>query len=210
MTAGDARPGPGRGGRLDATPMNALYRAVTGMLERVEDGLAWLTYAALFLMMSMNAIDAIGRYFQQITPPDVYHLTELFLMPVVFFFALAQTQRDRGHVNVILLSQFLPLRLQAAINAFVFGATALVCAVIAYSSWDAAWPHLAQWRVTGGMVPWPTGISRAIVPIGMGLLTLRLIVDTVVDARTAITGRGADGGRARPAGEAATGQRGSA
>ncbi|WP_420392235.1 TRAP transporter large permease subunit [Acuticoccus sp.] len=158
------------------------------LLRLLENLLAGLTYLALFAMMALITADALGRYLLRITPPDVFHFTELYLMPMVIFLAMAQTQRERGHVNVTLLSQFVPPALAAAILSAVFLAAAVICAMIAVASWQSAWPHLANWRVTGGVVPWPTGLSRVIVPVGMGLLSLRLFVDAGVEARRALGG----------------------
>lgn len=98
-------------------------------------------------------------------------------MPLVICCALARAQRERAHVNVTLLSQFFSDRTNAAIAFSVYGAAGGICAAIAYMSFLSAWPHLVNWRVTGGVIPWPTGLSRIIVPAGFGLLAVRLIVD---------------------------------
>jgi TRAP-type C4-dicarboxylate transport system permease small subunit len=158
------------------------------LLKFAELLLARITYAALFLMMALITIDAIGRYLIRFTLLDVFHFTELYLMPLAVFFAMPYTQSHRGHVNVTLLSQFFPPRLDAALQGMIFLGTAVICALITYSAWLPAWSHLVKWRVTGGVIPWPTGISRIIVPIGMGVLCLRLIVDGIVEIRCSLTG----------------------
>jgi TRAP-type C4-dicarboxylate transport system permease small subunit len=157
-------------------------------LDFVELLTARISYAALFLMMGMITIDAIGRYVLRFTLPDVYHFTELYLMPLAIFFAMAYTQSQRGHVNVTLLSQFFPARMGAVLQGMIFLLTALICGLIAYSAWLPAWSHLALWRVTGGVIPWPTGVSRIIVPIGLGVLCLRLFVDGIFEIRRFLAG----------------------
>jgi TRAP-type C4-dicarboxylate transport system permease small subunit len=109
-------------------------------------------------------------------------------MPLAVFFAMAYTQSQRGHVNVTLLSQFFPRRADAAIQGILFLVTATVCGLVAYAAWLPAWSHLAMWRVTGGVIPWPTGVSRVIVPIGMGVLCLRLVVDGISEIGRALSG----------------------
>lgn len=158
------------------------------VLRYIEDGLAAITYVALLAMMALITVDALGRYLLRITPPDVFHFTELYLMPLVIFFAMAQTQRKRGHVSVTLLNHYFPPALASCVLAAVYLAAGIICAMIAYASWQAAWPHLINWRVTGGVVPWPTGLSRVIVPIGMGLLSVRLLIDAGSEVRAALTG----------------------
>lgn len=157
-------------------------------LKTVERLTAWITYAALFLMMALITIDAIGRYVLRFTLLDVFHFTELFLMPLAVFFAMPYTQSQRGHVNVTLLSQFFPPRLDAALQGLIFLGAATICGLIAYSAWLPAWSHLINWRVTGGVIPWPTGVSRIIVPIGTGVLCLRLIVDGIFELRRSFLG----------------------
>lgn len=162
------------------------------LLETVESAAAYLTYGALFLMMTLITIDAIGRYVLNFVLPDVYHLTELYLMPLAIFFAMALTQKQRGHVNVTLISQFFNPRLNACLQGLVFLATSVICGLIVYASWGPSWEYILQWRVTGGVVPWPTGLSRIIVPLGMSVLCIRLVVDGVSELLRAIT----DGGLA--------------
>ena len=159
-------------------------KAVFEFLELLT---ARITYAALFLMMSCITIDALGRYIFRFTLPDVFHLTELYLMPLAVFFAMSYTQKQRGHVNVTLLSQFFPPRVNAAIQGVIFLTAAVFCGLITYASALKAWPHLMLWRVTGGVIPWPTGLSRAIVPIGMGVLCIRLSMDGIHELVRAIT-----------------------
>lgn len=172
------------------------------LLRFLENAMAAVTYVALFAMMAFITIDALGRYLLRITPPDVFHLTELYLMPLVIFFAMAKTQRERGHVSVTLLNHFFSPALGSCVLAAVFLGAGIICAMIAYASWQSAWPHLANWRVTGGVVPWPTGLSRVIVPIGMGLLAVRLLVDTVAEVRAALAGERPDADAGEPAARA--------
>lgn len=153
------------------------------VLRFLEDAFAWLTCAALVAMMLLITLDAIGRYLFITIFPDVFHFTELYLMPMVIFFAMAWVQRERGHVNVTLLSQLIPKPALSACLAVVFLLSGLIAGVMAYASWNAAWPHLENWRVTGGVVPWPTGLSRVVVPLGLGLLSIRLLADSVIEAR---------------------------
>ena len=162
------------------------------MFERnfryVEDAIGLITTIALLLMMTLITVDSIGRYvFRATLVHDVYHFTELFLMPVVVFFALSQTQRARGHVNVTLLTQFFPPRGQSLCTGLIYLAAFVAFAVITWVGWGNAWSHLINWRVTGGVVPWPTGISRVIVPIGAGVLTIRLLFDAITELKAAVS-----------------------
>lgn len=152
------------------------------LLERV---LVLGTYAALMIMMVAITIDATVRYAFRETLPDVYHLTELYLMPMVIFFALSNTQRLKGHVAVALFDTIIPLRVRSGLLSIVYLATAACFAAITWRSWGTAWSDLVAWRVTAGLVPWPTGVSRMIVPIGTTVLTLRLLFDATCEAKVA-------------------------
>ena len=144
------------------------------LAERV---LVFGTYLALMAMMLLITVDAILRYAFAATLPDVYHLTELYLMPMVVFFALSNTQRMGGHVSVSLFDRYLPDILRRSALFLVFLAASTCFGTIAWRSGQAAWSDLVAWRVTAGVVPWPTGLSRSIVPVGSAVLALRLLVD---------------------------------
>lgn len=158
------------------------------LLKIIEDAFAGITYIALFSMMLLITFDAVGRYVLRANLPDIFHLTELFLMPLVICCALARAQREKAHVNVTLLSQFFSPRVNSSLAFLVYTTSGLICAVITYMSFASAWPHIVNWRVTGGVVPWPTGISRAIIPLGFSLLSIRLLVDGALEFRTALKG----------------------
>jgi TRAP-type C4-dicarboxylate transport system permease small subunit len=151
------------------------------MLDRaltvVERALVFGTYLALMAMMVLITVDAILRYAFAETLPDVYHLTELYLMPMVIFFALANTQRLDGHVSVSLFDRFLPDAARRSALLLVYLAASACFSAIAWKSGQTAWSDIAAWRVTAGVVPWPTGLSRAIVPVGSAVLAIRLFVD---------------------------------
>src|SRR5690625_5209108 len=148
------------------------------LLSALERVMLFGTYIALFLMMVLISIDAIIRYFFNATLLDVYHFTELYLMPLTVFFALAYTQQVRGHVSVSLLDKFVPIQIRRVVLSLAYVAAAICFALIAWRSFYPAWADLVKWRTTAGVVPWPTGISRIIIPIGAGLLALRLLLDS--------------------------------
>ena len=155
--------------------------------------LAWLekvltvgTYTALMMMMLLIAADATVRYLFRETLPDVYHFTELYLMPMVVFFALSNTQRLKGHVAVSLMEHIIPKRLRELILCGVYVMAAACFAIITWRASLPAISDLINWRVTAGVVPWPVGLSRVIVPIGAGILTLRLLADAVICGASSI------------------------
>lgn len=156
---------------------------ILSFFEKIMTAITWI---ALLTMMTLVTVDVIGRYFRTHTFPDVYHFTELYLMPIVVFFALASTQADRGHVSVNLVSAYFPKAIQHLILAFVFIAAGSIFVLITWVSFNNAWGHLINWRVTGGVVPWPTGLSRIIVPIGAGVLSIRLFSDAIHEGLQAI------------------------
>ncbi|WP_313137730.1 TRAP transporter small permease [Paracoccus jeotgali] len=149
------------------------------LLSLIERVLVVGTYAALMLMMVLISVDAAVRYLFRATLPDVYHFTELYLMPAVVFFALANTQRLRGHVAVTLLDKVLPRVLRRVILTATYLAAGICFALVTWRVFGPALSDIQRWRTTAGVVPWPTGISRMIVPIGCSVLSLRLFVDAV-------------------------------
>lgn len=157
----------------------AILPALDRLLTSLEKVTVALSSLALFVMMALVTVDALTRYVIKVTLPDVYHFSELYLMPTIFFLALANTQKLGGNVAVELLENRLPGGLSAVIKRVSLLLTAVIAGLAAYAAFPMAWQHIIEWRVTGGEVPWPTGLSRMIVPIGFGLLALRLFLQVV-------------------------------
>lgn len=174
---------PPRGGGLRRTIL--ALDAGLGLLERI---MMWLACAAIVAMMLMVSADAGLRYLMHSPLAFVQDVVVLYLLPASAFLAFSVALREGAHIAVDSVANTLPQRLfngllvLGLLLALVFVAEiARAGAGVAYASW-----HMAE--TTGGVYPlliWP---SKIIVPIGMGMLSLRVVHAVVANLHACITG----------------------
>ena len=146
---------------------------------RFEEGLALLGAGLIVAMMLVTTIDVAIR---QLRAPllGAFEVME-FMMAGVVFLGLAYVQRIKGHVAIeFLASRFNP-RIRSALR--VMGHLAVLVAFTAIT-WQTGQLAYAAWEgghhTTGG-ARFPTWPGRIAVPIGTGLLCVRVMIDLVTD-----------------------------
>jgi TRAP-type C4-dicarboxylate transport system permease small subunit len=93
---------------------------------------------------------------------------------MIVFFAISYTQAKKGHVGMSLVVEVLPPRMQRVTNTFTLGLSVLTCAVLAYFGAKQAYFSYEINDVTMTPPYWPIWPSASIVPVGYGLLALRM------------------------------------
>lgn len=141
-------------------------------LERI-----WVLIAALmlFAIMVVATIDVALRYLFNSPLGWSYDLISLYLMGGVFFFSLADTLGQNGHVAVDLLHNGLTPRTRHLLEIPGY---ALAVIVIGCIAWLAAAKTIASFRadeVIAGRIDWPTWISSAFVALGFALMFARIV-----------------------------------
>jgi TRAP-type C4-dicarboxylate transport system permease small subunit len=118
-----------------------------------------------------------------------YDLVGLYLMTGVFYLVLSHAQTAHAHVAVdILLARFsVPARRVAEIVSCLVGGS--VFALITVAGYERALDNFVSDDVLAGAIPWPTWVSAALVPIGAGMLVLRLTLALVGHVASLATGR---------------------
>lgn len=159
---------------------------VLGALERA---LTVIAVVFMFVIMMLVVTDVFMRYALNSPFSFTYDLIGLYLLAGVFFFTVSDALREHVHVGVdILLSRFSPAgrRLSEIVTAlvglFVF---VLICKV----GLERAIENYEQQDVLAGAIPWPTWVSAALVPLGCGVLVLRLALQLVGNMLSLVTGR---------------------
>lgn len=148
---------------------------VRRVLNYTSTLVAWVSGAALLLMMLHIAADVTLRYLFSAPLHGTVEIVSTYYMVAVVFLPLALIELRNGHIVVELVSQHFPARVQewqiglvALVSAAYFGA-------FAWRTWNDALQKMAVGEVSLGNVPvtvWPT---RFYLPIGCALITLVLI-----------------------------------
>ncbi len=129
----------------------------------------------MFAIMVVSFSDVLLRYFFNSPLTWAYDLISQYLMVALFFLALAATQRHGHNVRVDILLRNVSTRTRNAMELLGESLAAVVMAAITYlgavkffQSWEGGF-------VIAGAIPWPIWATVVFVPVGAGLLVLRLL-----------------------------------
>lgn len=139
--------------------------------------------AAIVAMMVTICTDSLGRYLFNRPLRGSYEITSLYLMVILVFMAMPATYASGGHIRLDLLRRALARlpgmifeRLNAALAAGAFG-------LLAWYAGGEAIDRFVTSRTTLGIIQFPLYWSYVWVPVGCGLLTLRLAIEVVYPQR---------------------------
>lgn len=134
---------------------------------------------SLVIMMFSISADALGRYVFNRPLQGSFEFTSLYLMVIVTFLAMPATYATGGMVRLDILKgplSRLPWHLSERFNTF---AGALVFGFIAWHAGHEAYEKFASRDTMFGVIQFPVYWSYVWVPLGCGLMALRLAHECV-------------------------------
>lgn len=152
--------------------MTGLQRA-SRWLGAVENLLAQLSALAMFAIMLVVVADVSFRYFLSSPLLFAYDLISMYLVVIVFYFALPDTLHRHGHIAIDFFQTRLPVRLRFAGEAFGYAAGALVMALISWKLTERCWIAFERNEVPATTIAWPIWLSYLPAAIGCWLFTAR-------------------------------------
>ena len=137
----------------------------------------WMAVAsvALFAVMVIVFCDVGMRYFFNSPLAWSYDLISLYLMVALFFLTLSSTQASNHHVRVDIIFRHVPPHARHVMELIGYILTAVVMIGIVYQGSIKFWGNLQAGDVVAGAIPWPTWATVVFIPLGVGLLLLRLV-----------------------------------
>jgi TRAP-type C4-dicarboxylate transport system permease small subunit len=165
-----------------------VIRASLGALTAIEKVTSAIAAAFMFAIMIIVFSDVVMRYVFNRPFSWAYDLISLYILAGVFFLSLSGTYAVNGHINVdILLPRFsIPIQRLCAIVSNVVGLCIFI--PIAWLGYQRALDNYISADVMAGAIPWPTWASAAFVPVGSGILALRLAVHLIANVASLLTG----------------------
>jgi TRAP-type C4-dicarboxylate transport system permease small subunit len=163
-------------------------RKINVWLGAIEYAILQFAVVALVLIMGIVSIDVAMRYIFNRPFAWSYDFVSIYLMAFLFFLALARTYAVNGHVSVDLLHHFVGNTARRVLYLVITLVSAMLFSLITYASATRAISQYVENDIVTGDYAWPLWIAGAIVPIGCGLLVLRLCFDALCHLMTLMTG----------------------
>lgn len=161
------------------------------MLERIlcklEDILHLVGCLNLVAVAGLINADILLRLFVNRPVQIQFELTELYLMPALATLSLSRVFRDGGHLALEFTPERLPGSIGGAISKLRLLLPAAFFAAVTFMSGKFAFEAISHGDVEYGVIDWPLGWAYAVVPLGCGVLVLRLLHDALMKSDLAGT-----------------------
>lgn len=177
-------------------PRSALATLLAGLLaglRQAVDGLdsvlMVLGGAMLLALMGVVVTDVSLRYLFNAPLQWSYQVISSYLMPGVFFLMVSPTLRRHGHVAVDIVHNHVAPRTRCLLEATTSALATPVFALCTVVSARHSWNDYVSAAVSSSGLPIPTWSFSLLLPLGFGMLTLRLALNTLGYLATLATGR---------------------
>lgn len=152
------------------------FKAIANGYLAVETACSRIAAGIIMVLMFLTTADVFGRYVLNSPIEGAFEGSEVLMVGIIFL-GIAYVQHMKGHVNVEVATSWLPQRAQLGLETFGYLVGFLIMAVIAWQSGALAWKAFVTHDHTHGLVRIPLWPGKSLIPIGTGLLCLRLIAN---------------------------------
>ncbi len=147
------------------------------VLSKVEDVLHLAGCLCLVAVAVLINADIVLRLVANRPVQIQFELTELYLMPALATLSLSRVFRDGGHLALELTPQDLPGLAGQVISRLRLLVPAAFFAAVTVMSGEFALTAILHGDIEYGVIDWPLGWAYAAIPLGCGVLVLRLVHD---------------------------------
>ncbi|MDA1098252.1 MAG: TRAP transporter small permease [Proteobacteria bacterium] len=144
-------------------------------MRSLEDLLTYCSVALILGVMVWVVAEVIARYVFNAPLPGHLEGAEL-LLPMIVFFGVSYVQARDGHVGMTFVVDALPKNVRRVTDILSLVVSALTCAALAYFSSKTAWLAWDYDDVTMSPPYWRVWPSAAVIPLGYGMLAVRMIL----------------------------------
>ncbi len=143
----------------------------------------------MFALMLVIVVDVTLRYLVNKPLAWSYEVVSSYLMPGLFFLAVSETLKANAHVSVDILHNYLTRRTRYLFHAICSVVAAPVFGYIAVVAAKNTWAEMLSGTVSTSGLELPSWSLSLLLPIGFGLLALRLTLDAFGYLATLASGR---------------------
>jgi len=142
------------------------------VLRTINRAVALLSGIALFIMMLIGALDAIGTSLFSTPIPAAFEATEALMVTSVFL-ALALSQQRGAHISVEVLIGLAPSLVQRVAAALGSLLSLVLFGLIAWFGAEAAIESFTVNEFSSGIVNFPIWPAKAALAFGATLMTVQ-------------------------------------
>ena len=160
-------------------PRNAAVHLLQRVVSGVNALVLRLSMLALLLTSGVLTYSVVTRYFLK-SATDWQDEVAVFMLVGATFMTTAHVQSLRGHVGIEAVIGLLPKGVNRVRMLLVDLVSALFCAFYSWKSWALFFEAWSEGQTTSSSFAPPLWIPYSFMSVGMTLLTLQLILQTLV------------------------------
>jgi len=144
-------------------------------LDRVEAVCLLGSALALLLIMFLTAAEVLIRKLTPYSLPSLFEITSDYLMVGLVFLSISHVYKLGGHVRVTLFEHLVPRFLRSPIEWVFLGLGLAFFGLMTFAGFNSALSAYNHSEVSSTMLAYPMAPALSLVPIGAGLMCLRII-----------------------------------
>ena len=170
-------------------PIAGAFAAARRAVDAIDTALMVVGCAMLFALMFVVVADVALRYLFNSPLQWSYEVISSYLMPGLFFFAASHTLKAHAHVSVDIVHNYVTRRTRLLLEALTSTLAAPVFALCTVVSAERTLEDLQSAAASTSGLALPTWTISLMLPIGFGLLTVRLALNAIGYVATLASGR---------------------
>jgi TRAP-type C4-dicarboxylate transport system permease small subunit len=164
----------------------AMKRLVKFLLKLQIEAEEWLSYisaVAIGVMMTITVADVVARRIFHGHVKGSYEYVSLLFVYLIFF-GLAIAQRQDAHITFGILYDRLSRKARIPVEGVILALSFVLFSALTWYTAKSAWVNYLMGDTMLGSIQVVTWPSRVGVPVGCGMLALRLLTQIVRLLRT--------------------------
>ena len=151
-------------------------------LEKIEKRSCKVAAALVFIMIFPTTLDVLLRYTMDEPLPSMIQLTE-FMMVGVVYLGISYVQSIKEHTKIEMATTWLPQRGQDFLDTFGYLVGLFIFLIITWQGARLAWDAWVTQDYTMGIIHFPLWPAKSVLPLGCGLLCVRLALDILLSIK---------------------------
>ena len=157
--------------------MPHLANVVGRVWSGLETAAACIAGVAMVCAMLLVTADALLRHLFDNPLTFQIALTEKYLLVTMILMAMPWGFRTGGYIRIDELTRRLPIPVAEVVLRAGLVALAVYIALLALRSWTRFHEALLRDEVVLGVIDWPVAWSWFPLPVGLGMLSVRLLIE---------------------------------
>ena len=160
-------------------PKNPAVALLESALRALNTLVLRIAMVALVLTAVVLTYSVVTRYFLK-SATDWQDEVSVFLLVGATFMTAGYVQQMRGHVGIEAITSLLPTGVNRVRRFLVDAISTLFCTFYSWKSWALFHEAWSEGQTTSSSFGAPLWIPYALMAVGMTLLTLQLLLQTLV------------------------------